>query len=69
VGEFQDSDFTFGVTRNPGYQFVYAAASYKATKHVTPVLRVDNLLNQRYEEVLGYRALSRSIIGGVRIGF
>ncbi len=68
-GEFQDSDFTFGVTRNPGYQFVYASASYKATKHVTPVLRVDNLLNARYQEVLGYQALSRSVIGGVRIGF
>ncbi|HEV8037615.1 MAG TPA: TonB-dependent receptor [Bryobacteraceae bacterium] len=69
VGERQDADFTFGITRNPAYQFVYAAASYKATKHVTPVLRIDNLLNQRYEEVLGYQALSRSIIGGVRIGF
>ncbi len=69
VGERQDSDFTFGVTRNPGYQFVYASASYKAAKHVTPLLRVDNLLNERYEDVLGYQALSRSIIGGVRIGF
>jgi vitamin B12 transporter len=69
VGERQDADFTFGITRNPGYQFVYAAASYKATKHITPVLRIDNLLNQRYEEVLGYQALSRSIIGGVRLGF
>jgi vitamin B12 transporter len=69
VGERQDADFTFGITRNPAYQFVYASASYKATKHVTPVLRIDNLLNQRYEEVLGYQALSRSIIGGVRLGF
>jgi outer membrane cobalamin receptor len=48
---------------------VYASASYRATKHVTPVLRIDNLLNARYEEVLGYQALSRSIIGGVRLGF
>ena len=69
VGERQDADFTFGITRNPGYQNVYASASYKATKHITPVLRVENLLNARYEEVLGYQALSRSIIGGVRLGF
>ncbi len=68
-GERQDADFTFGITRNPGYQNVYASASYRATKHVTPVLRVDNLLNERYEEVLGYQALSRSIIGGVRLSF
>ena len=69
VGERQDADFTFGITRNPGYQNVYASASYKATKHITPILRVDNLLNARYEEVLGYQALSRSIIGGVRLSF
>jgi len=67
IGERQDSDFTFGVTRNPGYENIYASASYDVTRHVTPVLRVDNLLNERYEEVLGYQALSRSILGGLRI--
>jgi hypothetical protein len=30
---------------------------------------VDNLLNEHYEEVLGYPALSRTIIGGMRISF
>jgi vitamin B12 transporter len=67
VGERQDDDFTFGVTRNPGYQNIYASASYDLAKHFTPVLRVDNLLNERYEEVLGYQALSRGIMGGLRI--
>jgi vitamin B12 transporter len=67
VGERQDADFTFGVTRNPGYQNIYASASYNLAKHLTPLLRVDNLLNERYEEVLGYQALSRGIIGGLRI--
>jgi len=67
VGERQDADFTFGVTRNPGYEFVYASASYDIARHFTPILRIDNLLNERYEEVLGYQALSRSILGGVRI--
>jgi vitamin B12 transporter len=69
VGERQDADFNFGANRNPGYENVFLSASYQATKHVTPVLRIDNLLNQRYEEVLGYTALSRSVIGGVRIGW
>jgi vitamin B12 transporter len=67
VGERQDADFTFGVTRNPGYENIYASASYDLAKHFTPILRIDNLLNERYEEVLGYQALSRDILGGVRI--
>ena len=69
VGERQDSDFTFGATRNPGYQNVFASASYHVTSHFTPVLRIDNLLNERYQEALGYSALSRSILGGLRIGW
>jgi vitamin B12 transporter len=67
VGERQDADFTFGITRNPGYENLYASASYDLAKHFTPILRIDNLLNERYEEVLGYQALSRGILGGVRI--
>jgi outer membrane cobalamin receptor len=67
VGERQDDDFTFGITRNPGYETIWASASYDVAKHFTPVLKVDNLLNERYEEVLGYQALSRVLIGGVRI--
>jgi outer membrane cobalamin receptor len=67
VGERQDADFTFGITRNPGYQNVYASASYDIARHFTPILKVENLLNERYEEVLGYQALSRAVLGGVRI--
>ena len=67
IGERQDADFTFGVTRNPGYQNIYASASYDIAKHFTPMLKVENLLNERYQEVLGYQALSRGILGGVRI--
>lgn len=69
VGERQDADFTFGANRNPGYQNVFLSASYRVTSHITPVLRIDNLLNERYEEVLGYTALSRSVMGGLRIGW
>jgi vitamin B12 transporter len=69
VGERQDADFTFGVNRNPGYENIYASASYKINRHISPMLRIDNLLNERYEEVLGYPALSRSVLGGVRFAF
>lgn len=68
IGERQDDDFIgFGVTRNPGYQNIFASASYDLAKHFTPILKINNLLNERYEEVLGYQALSRVVIGGVRI--
>jgi outer membrane cobalamin receptor len=67
VGERNDIDNAFQVARNPNYENFYASASFDATKHVTPVLRLDNLLNESYQEALGYPALSRSIIGGVRI--
>jgi len=67
VGERQDADFTFGVTRNPGFEDIYASGSYRVTNHVIPFLRVDNLLNERYQEVLGYQALSRTVLGGMRL--
>jgi outer membrane cobalamin receptor len=67
MGERNDIDNSFQVARNPNYENFYASASYDVTRHVTPVLRLDNLLNESYQEALGYPALSRSIIGGVRI--
>lgn len=69
VGERQDNDYAFGVNRNPGYQYVFADASYQATRRVTPFLRLQNALDQQYQEVLGYPALSRNITGGLRIAW
>ena len=66
VGERQDTDL-FGVTRNRGYQHVYATAGVRLNRRVTPFLRVGNLLNSRYQEVLGYSAQSRSVVGGARL--
>ena len=46
VGERQEQDFVFyAVTRNPSYTFVFVDGSWKATRHLTPFLRVNNLLN------------------------
>jgi len=68
VGERQDPDqFVFGVTRNPGYQDVHAAGSYRITKNLVPYIRAGNLFNQYYEPVLGYPASSRNIHGGLRV--
>ena len=67
IGERQDSDYVLGVTRNPGYQNVYLAGSCRLSRHVSPFVRAENLLNSRYQEALGYAALSRSITGGIRL--
>lgn len=67
AGERQDADYYLGVTRNPGYQNVYLCGSYRLSKHVSPFFRADNLLNARYEEVLGYSAQSRGVRGGARL--
>jgi vitamin B12 transporter len=68
VGERQEADFVFyAINRNPGYTFVFADASWKATKHLMPFVRVNNLLNSNYQEVLGYQALSRNGSVGMRI--
>lgn len=67
VGERQDADFAFGINRNPGYQTVFVNASYQATKNFAPFMRIQNALDQQYQEALGYSALSRSATGGLRI--
>lgn len=68
VGERQEDDFVFYVVnRNLAYTYVFAGASWKATKHVMPFIRVNNLLNANYQEVLGYQALSRNGAIGAKI--
>lgn len=65
VGERQDTDY-FGVNRNGAYQNVYGALTLALWPHWKPFLRADNALNSRYEEALGYSALSRAVRAGVR---
>jgi len=68
VGERQDDDFfVFGVNRNPAYQYVYASGAWQVNKHVAPYVRVNNALDELYQEALGYSSLSRSVLGGVRL--
>jgi vitamin B12 transporter len=68
VGERQDDDFVFYlINRLPGYAVVFADASWRATRHLMPFIRVNNLMNADYQEVLGYPALSRNGSVGVRV--
>lgn len=66
-GERQETADTFGVTRNPGYQSLWASGSFRLRRHISPFFRAENLLNERYQEVIGYSSLSRSVRGGVRL--
>ncbi len=67
LGERQDSDFLFGITRNPGYGSMFVSGSFEITRHIVPFVRMDNVFNEHYGEVLGYTALNRAATGGVRL--
>jgi vitamin B12 transporter len=67
VGERQDSDFVFGINRNPGYEYVFLSGSWQATRHVAPFIRIQNAANELYQEALGYSSLARTTLGGVRL--
>jgi vitamin B12 transporter len=69
VGEKQDNDFVFGVTRNPGYEEVFLNASYQLNRRVTPFVRIGNLADERYQEALGFEALSRNAYGGLKVSW
>ncbi len=56
-----------GLTRNPGYARFDVASSYRVQKNVSLFVRVQNLLNKQYQDALGYPALGREVLGGVRL--
>ena len=68
VGERQDSDGVgFGIVRNPRYQKVDLGGSYTIRPSIDLFVRIENLLDRRYEEVLGYTALSRNALVGLNV--
>ena len=72
VGERADSDFVgLGLAatrlRNPGYTRLDARARVRVAGPLEAFLAGENLLDARYEEVLGYPALGRALRGGVRL--
>jgi outer membrane cobalamin receptor len=68
VGERQDSDGVgFGIVRNPRYQKVDFGGSYALSSSIDFIARIENLLNRKYEEVLGYPALSRNALVGLNV--
>ena len=72
-GDWLDVDPSFGAFGGtlpaPGYAVADAGASWRpfGESGTAVFARVTNLFDRSYEEVLGYPALGRSVIAGVRI--
>jgi len=68
VGERPEDDFVFSViNRNHGYENVFVNGSFRITRNVELHARIDNALNEHYQEALGYPALSRNAAGGLKL--
>ncbi len=67
VGRRSDSDFVgLGIDHAAGYALVNVGGWYAVTHRVTAYANVENALNQHYNEVVGYPALTANIRAGVR---
>ena len=67
-----DADFNQfpSVRVDPGnYEVARVYGSYGLRRRVTLRVRVENLFDERYEEVYGFPALGRSLHGGLSVGF
>ena len=67
IGRRLDSDFLgFGIDHAAGYALVNAGGWYVVHPRVTAYVNVENVLNQHYNEVVGYPALSVNFRAGLR---
>jgi vitamin B12 transporter len=62
---------TFPATRRllTSYNLVNLGGSYKVVDNIELYARVENLLDEKYEEIFGYRASGIGVYGGVRWAF
>ncbi|MCB1482177.1 MAG: TonB-dependent receptor [Rhodobiaceae bacterium] len=66
--DMTDNDFsTFTVTSLQDYVLVNAKASYQISDHAEAFVRVENLLDQDYEEIWSYQAAGISAYAGVSV--
>jgi vitamin B12 transporter len=70
VGRRADSDFLgFNIDHAPGYARVDLGGWYAVQSHVTAYLNIENALDRRYQEVVGYPALPINFRAGLRFRF
>ena len=71
-GDQFDSDFSRlpdSTVRLASFTLVTLGADYRLTKSVQLYGRIENLLDDRYQEVFGYQEAGRAAYGGVRLAF
>ncbi len=56
-----------GLFDSAGYAVVHAGATWRAPRGLDVFARVTNLFDRRYEEVLGFPALGRGVMAGIRV--
>ncbi|MCH7620022.1 MAG: TonB-dependent receptor [Candidatus Marinimicrobia bacterium] len=73
VGERYDTDFVFDENFQvsygflPSYTTARVAVSYELLEQVRLKLRIENLLDEVYEEVAGYPSPGRAVYGGITL--
>ena len=66
-GAQKDTDFgTFQTVSLSGYTLLRAAAAYRVMENLELTARVENALDQDYEEVVGYRTRGLGVFAGLR---
>ena len=55
------------IFRNPGYVLLNAGFAYHLPKGIEIYGRLNNFLNQKYEEALGFPALRLNFMAGVKL--
>jgi outer membrane receptor protein involved in Fe transport len=67
VGRRPDSDFLgFNVNHAAGYARVDLGGWYAINSRVTAYVNAENALNEHYNEIVGYPALSANFRAGLR---
>jgi outer membrane cobalamin receptor len=67
IGRRADSDFYgFGIDHAPSYVLVNAGGWYAIHSRITAYVNIENLLDKRYNEVVGYPALGINFRAGLR---
>jgi outer membrane cobalamin receptor len=56
-----------GLFTNPGYAMSSAGVSVRVARPIELVAKITNLTNRQYEETLGFPALGRSVLAGIRV--
>jgi outer membrane cobalamin receptor len=70
VGRRPDTDFEgFGLTHAAGYALVNLGAWHEINSHITAYANAGNVLNQHYNEVVGYPAITSNFRAGFRFRF